>query len=104
MLRLLTRKPRKFWLLIPTSRASREALPLTLPVSVARAVLLALMPLEIVTRKRLPFNSQQLRTLSRHWSFDDAKARSAFDWSPRGLDEGLPPTVEFLKGTIREKT
>ena len=77
---------------------------LTLPVPLARAVLLALSPLEIVTRRRLPFNNQQLRTLARHWSFDDSKARSAFDWHPRGLDEGLPPTVEFLKRTIRGRS
>lgn len=74
---------------------------LSLPVPVARTALLALAPLEIVTGRRLPFNNQQLRTLARHWSFDDSKARSAFDWSPRGLAEGLPPTVEFLKETIR---
>ena len=76
---------------------------LTLPVPVARAVLLALAPVEIVTRRRLPFNNQQLRTLARHWSFDDSKARRALDWSPRDLDEGLPPTVEFLKGTHRNE-
>jgi farnesol dehydrogenase len=73
---------------------------LAIPVPIARALLLAATPFEIVTRRRLPFNNQQLRTLARHWSFDDSKARCAFDWSPRGLDEGLPPTVEFLKGTI----
>jgi nucleoside-diphosphate-sugar epimerase len=71
---------------------------------VARALLFAAAPFEILTRRRLPFNNQQLRTLNRHWSFDDSKARRALDWTPRGLDEGLPPTVAFLKGTIGRRS
>jgi dihydroflavonol-4-reductase len=77
---------------------------LAIPVSVARALLFAAAPFEILTRRRLPFNNQQLRTLNRHWSFDDSKARRALDWTPRGLDEGLPPTVAFLKGTIGRRS
>lgn len=76
---------------------------LTLPVPIARMLLLALTPVEIVSGRRLPFNNQQLKTLARHWSFDDSKARRDLGWSPRGLDQGLPPTVEFLEGTIRRE-
>ena len=76
---------------------------LTIPVPVARALLLMLMPVEVVRGRRLPFNNQQLRTLARHWHFDDSKARRELEWKPRGLEEGLPPTVEFLKGTLAKK-
>ena len=71
-----------------------------LPVPAARLLMLALMPIEFVSGRRLPFNNQQLKSLARHWNFDDSKARRDLDWAPRGLDEGLPPTVEFLLGTI----
>ncbi len=45
---------------------------------------------------RSPLDLEQLESLRRHWNFDDAKARSELDWSPRGLDRGLPPTVDYL--------
>jgi len=38
----------------------------------------------------------QVRSLARPWNFDDAKAQRDLDWRPRGLDEGLPPTLEHL--------
>jgi dihydroflavonol-4-reductase len=41
-------------------------------------------------------NPAQARSLTRHWNFSDAKARRELDWRPRGLDEGLPPTIEHL--------
>jgi dihydroflavonol-4-reductase len=75
----------------------------SLPVPVARSLLLALMPVEVISGRRLPFNNQQLRSLARHWSFDDSKARRDLAWHPRDLDEGLPPTVKFLQGTMRRK-
>jgi nucleoside-diphosphate-sugar epimerase len=40
-----------------------------------------------------------LGSLERHWAFDDSRARRELDWHPRGLDKGLPPTVEFLKAS-----
>lgn len=45
---------------------------------------------------RSPLTQQQLKSLTRHWSFDDRHARQTLEWSPRGLDEGLPPTVRHL--------
>lgn len=40
----------------------------------------------------------QVRSLARHWNFDDSKARRGLDWTPRGLDQGLPSAVEHLLG------
>ncbi|MFQ5351327.1 MAG: NAD-dependent epimerase/dehydratase family protein, partial [Thermoanaerobaculia bacterium] len=45
---------------------------------------------------RPPLNPEQLRSLAVHWHFDDGRARAELDWRPRGLDEGLPATVEYL--------
>ncbi len=47
--------------------------------------------------KRQPVSKQHLESLQRQWCFDDSAARQELDWHPRGLDEGLPPTIEFLK-------
>jgi nucleoside-diphosphate-sugar epimerase len=71
-----------------------------IPVPLARLLLVGLMPIEVLSGRRMPFNLEQLRTLSRHWNFDDRRARRDLAWSPRTLDEGLPPTVEFLQQTI----
>ena len=46
---------------------------------------------------RPPLVPDQLRSLARHWNFDDSKARRDLDWHPRSLDEGLPPTVDFIR-------
>ncbi len=70
---------------------------LALPIGVARAGVALSAPLFRLAGRRPPFAPQQLRSLSRHWAFDDARARAELGWSPRGLDEGLPPTVEFLR-------
>ncbi len=53
-------------------------------------------PLYRLRGRRSPLVRDQIRSLARHWSFDDAKARGELGWSPRSLDEGLPPTVEYL--------
>lgn len=70
---------------------------LTLPLPVIRAGLGIMTPLYKMRGRRPPFSSEQLNSLERHWAFDDSRARRELDWHPRGLDEGLPPTVEFLK-------
>jgi hypothetical protein len=57
----------------------------------------ALEPLYRLRGKRQPVSKQHLRSLQRHWCFDDSFARQELDWLPRGLDEGLPPTIEFLR-------
>jgi nucleoside-diphosphate-sugar epimerase len=54
-------------------------------------------PLYRLRGRRPPFSTEQLNSLERHWAFDDSRARAELDWHPRGLDEGLPPTVELLR-------
>ncbi|HEX9942846.1 MAG TPA: NAD-dependent epimerase/dehydratase family protein [Thermoanaerobaculia bacterium] len=70
---------------------------LSVPVSVARLGLVLSTPLFRLRDRRPPYSSGQLNSLERHWAFDDSRARAELDWHPRGLDEGLPPTVEFLQ-------
>jgi nucleoside-diphosphate-sugar epimerase len=67
-----------------------------LPLGVARAGIAVAAPLFRLVGRRPPFAPEQLRSLARHWAFDDGRARRELGWTPRGLDEGLPPTVEFL--------
>ncbi|HSF43311.1 MAG TPA: NAD-dependent epimerase/dehydratase family protein [Thermoanaerobaculia bacterium] len=72
---------------------------LDLPVGLARAALALSAPFFRMRGRRPPFSTEQLGSLERHWAFDDSRARRELDWHPRGLDEGLPPTVEFLKAS-----
>jgi nucleoside-diphosphate-sugar epimerase len=69
---------------------------LNLPVPAARALMLAALPLFKLRGRRPPVAPEQLESLARHWAFDDTRARTELGWTPRTLDEGLPPTVEFL--------
>jgi nucleoside-diphosphate-sugar epimerase len=69
---------------------------LSLPLPVARALMLASIPVFKLRGRRPPIAPEQLRSLSRHWAFDDTRARTELGWTARTLDEGLPPTVEFL--------
>jgi nucleoside-diphosphate-sugar epimerase len=70
---------------------------LSVPVGLARAGLVLSTPFFRLAGRRPPFSHEQLNSLERHWAFSDARAQSELDWRPRSLDEGLPPTVEFLK-------
>lgn len=45
----------------------------------------------------LPMPLEQLDSLDRHWNFDDARARTELGWSPRGLEEGLAITIDYLR-------
>ena len=72
---------------------------LTLPIGLIRAGLLFADPLYKARGRKPPFNSEQLNSLERHWAFDDTRARTELGLRVRGLEEGLPPTVEFLKRT-----
>lgn len=69
---------------------------LSLPIPVARALMLASIPVFKLRGRRPPIAPEQLQSLSRHWAFDDTRARTELGWTARTLDEGLPPTVEFL--------
>ena len=70
---------------------------ISLPLAAARAGLALSGPFYRLRGRRPPFSAEQLNNLERDWAFSDARARRELDWSPRGLDEGLPPAVEFLR-------
>jgi len=70
---------------------------LDLPVGLARVATAATAPLFRLAGRRPPLPAEQLRSLGRHWAFDDARARRELGWRPRTLAEGLPPTVEYLQ-------
>ena len=67
-----------------------------LPVGLVRAGVAVTAPLFRLAGRRPPFQPSQINSLARHWAFDDTRARRELEWRPRGLDEGLPPTVAFL--------
>jgi nucleoside-diphosphate-sugar epimerase len=69
---------------------------LSLPIPLARALMLAAAPVFKLRGRRPPVAPEQLQSLSRHWAFDDTRARTELGWTARTLDEGLPPTVEFI--------
>lgn len=72
---------------------------LSLPLGVARVGLVLSAPLFRLRGHKPPVPPEQLESLSRHWAFDDTRARTELDWRPRTLDEGLPGTVEYLRNT-----
>jgi dihydroflavonol-4-reductase len=72
---------------------------LDLPLGLARLAVAVAGPFYRWRGRRPPFSAEQIATLSREWAFDDARARRELGWTPRGLAEGLPPTVEFLKAS-----
>jgi nucleoside-diphosphate-sugar epimerase len=72
---------------------------LTLPVGAARMALVLAGPLYKMRGRRPPIDISQLNSLERHWAFDDSRARTELGWTPRTLDEGLPPTVKYLQAT-----
>ena len=75
--------------------------PPRLRLSIGSAALLMLLvrPLYRLRGYRAPLSAAQLASLKRHWNFDDSKARRELGWQPRGVADGLPETLEFLKTT-----
>jgi dihydroflavonol-4-reductase len=67
---------------------------LDLPVGVARVAVGIASPLYRLVGRRPPFSPAQLGSLTREWAFDDRRARMELEWTPRGLEAGLPPTLE----------
>jgi nucleoside-diphosphate-sugar epimerase len=65
-------------------------------VRTARWVMRLLFPLFRLRGRRPPMPLTQLASLERNWAFDDSKARRELDWRARGLDEGLPATIDAL--------
>ena len=72
---------------------------LSLPVGAARAAIALAGPLYKMRGRRPPLVPDQLNNLARHWAFDDTRARTELGWTPRSLDEGLPPTVRHIQAT-----
>ncbi len=54
-------------------------------------------PLLALSGRRLPVPLEQLDSLGRHWNFDDSRARHELGWQPRGLDDGLAVTIDYLR-------
>jgi dihydroflavonol-4-reductase len=69
-----------------------------LSAPVARRLLRLAAPFYRLRGRRPPIPRPQLASLERHWAFDDARARRELDWTPRGLDQGLPPTLAEIAG------
>ena len=70
---------------------------LEVPVAAARLLMRGVAPLYALRGRRPPFSPSQLGSLTRHWAFDDARARRELGWQPRGLESGLPAAVEHLR-------
>jgi nucleoside-diphosphate-sugar epimerase len=73
-----------------------------LPLWLARLAAKAATPYYKLSGFKNPLPPGQLESLGRHWAFDDSRARWELDWQPRGLEEGLPETVEHVLGRERE--
>ncbi len=69
----------------------------SLPVGLARVATQLTAPFFRMVGKKPPLPAEQLASLERHWCFDDSRARRELDWRPRTLEEGLPPTVEYIR-------
>lgn len=69
---------------------------LRLPLALARLVGEVSRPWYRLRGRRSPFLPDYLRSLARHWVFDDAKARRELGWERRSLARGLPETVRYL--------
>lgn len=76
--------------------AHRAPPTLSLPLGAAKALAVLTAPLFALRGRRSPLSLEHLRSLSRHWNFDDTAAQQLLGWHPRGLDAGLPPTIEHL--------
>jgi nucleoside-diphosphate-sugar epimerase len=68
-----------------------------LSVPAAKALFRLAGPFLKLAGRPLPIPLEQLDSLDRHWSFDDSRAREELGWRPRGLEEGLGITLEFLR-------
>ncbi len=71
---------------------------LSLPPGLAETLLRLTVPLYRLRGRRPPVPPEQVRSVSRHWAFDDTRARTELGWRPRPLDEGLPPTIAMFSG------
>lgn len=66
-------------------------------VGTARLLFRLAGPLLKVAGRPLPIPLEQLESLGRHWNFADTRARTELAWQPRGLEEGLAITLDYLR-------
>jgi len=67
-----------------------------LPIGLAKLLLHLARPFYALRGRRPPLPPAQLDSLRRPWAFSDARARSELGWTPRGLEAGLGPTLDYL--------
>lgn len=72
-----------------------------LPIGLAKLALRLAAPLYRLRGRRSPLPAAQLDSLSRQWAFDDRRAQGELGWRPRSLEEGLPPTLAYLRNLER---
>jgi len=76
-----------------------------LSVPAARLLFRLFGPFLKLAGRPLPVPLEQLRSLERNWNFSDERARQELGWRPRGLEEGLALTLDYLrKQEARGKT
>jgi nucleoside-diphosphate-sugar epimerase len=68
-----------------------------LSVGTARLLFRLAGPFLKLAGRPLPIPIEQLDSLDRHWHFDDTRARTELGWTPRGLEEGLGITLDYLR-------
>ncbi|MBP9823739.1 MAG: NAD-dependent epimerase/dehydratase family protein [Thermoanaerobaculia bacterium] len=68
-----------------------------LSVRTARLLFRLAGPFLKLAGRPLPIPLEQLASLDRHWNFDDTRARTELGWHPRGLEEGLAITLDYLR-------
>lgn len=66
-------------------------------VGTARLLFRLAGPLLKLAGRPLPIPLEQLESLARHWNFADTRARTELAWQPRGLEEGLAITLDYLR-------
>ncbi len=66
-------------------------------VGTARLLFRIAGPLLKLAGRPLPIPLEQLESLDRHWNFADTRARTELGWKPRGLEEGLSITLDYLR-------
>jgi nucleoside-diphosphate-sugar epimerase len=69
---------------------------LELPPGAARLLLGLAAPFYRLRGRRTPIPLEQIASLSRHWAFDDSRARRELGWRPGPFGEGLAVTAREL--------
>jgi nucleoside-diphosphate-sugar epimerase len=79
------------------SHGGAKAPRLNLPPGLVQVLLRLTTPLYRLRGRRPPMEPQQVRSLARHWAFDDTRARTELGWQARPLSVGLPATIPLFR-------